>query len=558
MKILAAKNVSTTPLSAAKARKWVKALPISNFGEMTRQLYFCMVELNNNQMPAPNRVDIAEIIRPYAELALENLKKHFVARSLPLPERSKKIYELNQSLLLEMAGAYQLAALDMLTKGSVNQKMLLLSVGRSLNYMGRVLITTYGVYMKPKESIWRDIHHLYLLACENKIEHQTIPEKAKVDYACKTIEDYYKHISMLALSRPNTLRLGEISRLDQFFRQVLGDIEVHTDPGKTSGQYAHISMLNSDDAPTLMPVAEVLNSPTSRLFNLDKTIKDLEQYAKETEGASLGSNETFPTLTHSLAVRLIATLTLIRNRRFKRFPRDEETPVVSHLNNIVKVIRLEQESARDNAEYDEDELYEELIYGEKSTSSSPWATPDTKQQIEESEIELRVWHIQNSCSEGYGLLWKDKDPAGVRVGELIALQDPADDTERWQIGTIRWMETNANSHLHAGIELLSPKALPFTVKEVANRTLSQRLPIDGLLLPKIEGLKEKPYLVLPDYMFKVGDIINMTLSNRVENVEIIKINEGQGAFAMCEYISSVTPEEEMQQDDSFNEIWGAL
>ncbi len=559
MNILRTKiDINETPLTNAKAKKWVELLPTSNFGEMTRRLYFCMMELNNSQMPHQKRIEIAEIIRPYSEMSLENLKKHLVARSFPLPERSQKIFDLNQSLLLEMAGAYQLSALDMLTKGNVNTKLLLLSIGRSLNYMGRVLINTYTVYIKPKEALWRDIHHLYLLACENKIEHLTIPEKTKVEYKSQTIEDYYKHISLLALARPSTIRLGEISRLDRFFRRVLSDIEIHNDTTKPRGKYAHTAMLNSDEPPTLVPVAELLNSPTVRLFAMGKTLKALKEFAQETENANLGSNDTFPMLNHSLALRLINSLTLVKNRQFKRFPRDEQTPLVSHLSNIVKVIRIEQENSDENLNYTEDEHYEELIYGESSSSSSPWAATDAQQQLEDTDIELRAWQIQNSCSEGYGLRWTEKDPSGVRVGELIALQDPADDSEKWQIGTIRWMDFIQNTGLLVGIELLSPRALPVSIKRVTNRTLTQKLPTSGLLLPKIEGLKDKPYLVLPDYMFNLGDILEMKLGKRTENVEIIHINEGQGAFALCEYIASVSPEELQQQDDTYNEIWEVL
>ncbi|MEE9303478.1 MAG: hypothetical protein V3U84_06800 [Thiotrichaceae bacterium] len=559
MNILKTKiNINETPLTSAKARKWVELLPTSNFGEMTRRLYFCMTELNNSQIHPQKRIEIAEIIRPYSEMSLENLKKHLVARSFPLPERSQKIFDLNQSLLLEMSGAYQLSALDMLTKGSANKKLLLLSIGRSLNYMGRVLINTYTVYIKPKEALWQDIHHLYLLACENNIEHLTIPEKTKVEYSSQTIEDYYKHINLLALARPSTIRLGEISRLDRFFRLILNDIEIHTDPTRPTGKYAYTALLNSDEPPTLMPVAELLNSPTVRLFAMDKTLKALDGFARETENTNLGSNDTFPMLNHSLAIRLINSLTFVKNRQFKRFPRDEQTPLISHLSNIVKVIKIEQENSDDNLDYAEDEHYEELIYGENSSSSSPWAATDAQQQLEETDIELRAWQIQNSCSEGYGLRWKEKDPSGVRVGELIAMQDPADDSEKWQIGTIRWMDFIQSTGLLVGIELLSPRALPVTIKRVTNRTLTQKLPISGLLLPKIEGLKEKPYLVLPDYMFNLGDILEMKIGKRMENVEIIHINEGQGAFALCEYIASVSPEELHQQDDTYNEIWEVL
>lgn len=556
MNILSPKeDLSKVPLTASLAKKWVKNLPTSNFGKMTKKLYFCMRELNGSQIPPNQRIEVAEVIRPYSEMALDNLKKHLTARSFPLPDRSKKIFDLNQALLLEMAGAYQLAALDMLTKGNLQIKLLLVSIGRSLNYMGRVLIDTYSVYIKPKDALWRDIHHLYLLACENKIETQAIPEKIQSSYSCKTIEDYYKHISLLALARPNTIRLGEVSRLNRFFQQVLADITMHTDPSIPKGEFAHIAMLNSDEPPSLMPVEELLNSPTIRIFNVDRTLKSLRSFAEETKNSNLSSTDTFPMLNYSLAIRLINSLTIIKNRKFKRFPREEQTPIVSHLSNIVKVIRIEEEANHGSDESDEDELFEELIYGENSSSSSPWASTP-KQDIEDTNIELRAWQVENSSSEGYGLLWKNKDSSGVRVGELIAMQDPADDTEKWQIGTIRWMEFDHDIGLLTGIEQLSPKALTIIVKKVTNRKLSQKMPVDGLLLPAIEGLKEKPYLVLPDYMFSLNDILEIEIGRKTESIEIISINEGQGAFALCEYIISASPDED--KNDTYNDLWDVL
>lgn len=558
MTIIAKKATPTFPTSITQARKWVNQLPMGNFGEMTRLIYLCICELNKSQLPSTTRIAIIEIIQPFAEMAINNLKKHLIARSFPLPERSQRIFELNQALLLEMAGAYQLSALDMLTKGTVNKKQLLLSVGRSLNYMGRVLLTTYTVYTMPKEALWRDIHHLYLLACENKIEKSTIPSKSHIEHSCKTIEDYYKHISLLALSRPTTIRMGEINRLDHFFRKVLDDITLFNDATLATGKYAHIAMLNSDQPATLMPVAELLHSPTVRLFDLNRVIQKLTQFIKDTHySKSLGSNETFPMLTNSLARRLMATISIIQNRQFRRFAQNKQTPVVSHLSNIVKVIQLEQAQDSSDLLLEEDALFEEMIYGESSNTSSPWATPDATTQLDESNIERRVWHIENSSSEGYGLLWEHKDPSGLRVGELIALQDPADKAEIWQIGTVRWMEYRATKGLCAGISLLSPRALPVTIKNVANRKLTQKFPIEGLILPRIEGLKENTYLVLPDYMFNVKDKLTITINKRTELIELVNIDEKQGAFALCEYVATQQdiPEE---KNDGFNEIWSSL
>ncbi|MCK5727431.1 MAG: hypothetical protein KAH22_11485 [Thiotrichaceae bacterium] len=544
----------TPVLTSSSIRQWAKTLAIKDVGKVTREIYFYMGNLKTNLISPQTRIEITEIIRPQAERALENLEKKLSDSTFPLSERNKSLFSLNQSLLLEMAGAYQLSALDILTKGIKNKKLLLLSIGRTLHYMGRVLINNHGLYIKPKKALWRDIHHLYLIACENDIQNLKIPEKTTIDYEniCETIELYYKKISLLSLSHPHSNRAGEIGRLNRFYRKVLNYVDIYSDPSTTEGKYAHIAMLNSDSAPTLMPVAELLYSPTVRLFDLSKVLKILTEFCKETENTSLGSNDTFPMLNHSLAKRLIIALTTVQNRRFKRFPRNESTTLISHLRNITEV--LKSDNKNNNLEESADDLFHELTFGDLNATT--WNTPEPIIQ-EKVDIELRVWKIQNSCSEGYGLLWENDDPSGVRVGEIIAIQDPKDDTHKWQIGAIRWMEFTPKVGLSIGIELLSPSAIPITIKSVKNRTIPQKLPIQGLLLPIIEGLKEKPYLVLPDYIFNLGDIIEIEKGKDIEHLEVTRINNSLGAFSICEYIGS-KKEEEQEDIDTYNDIWEIL
>jgi hypothetical protein len=191
--------------TGAKAKAWAATLPMADMGEMTRRLYVGISTLNRDSTPPADRIDAIEVLLPFVQMVLENLDRHFFVRSLPLPERSSKIFELKQSLLMEVAGSYQLAALEILTKRSMSKKKALLSVGRAMSIMCQVLMNGYEVYSKPSKNIWHDIHHLYLLACENDFDTQKIPQNTLFNDA-DTIEEHYKLISLVALSAPNMLR----------------------------------------------------------------------------------------------------------------------------------------------------------------------------------------------------------------------------------------------------------------------------------------------------------------------------------------------------------------
>ncbi|WP_242632698.1 hypothetical protein [Thiothrix fructosivorans] len=79
------------PLSTSKARDWIAALPLTDPGETTRRLFHGLVDLNRRALPAMNRLQISEMLRPAVDVALEALQRHLEARAFPLTPKSQKI-----------------------------------------------------------------------------------------------------------------------------------------------------------------------------------------------------------------------------------------------------------------------------------------------------------------------------------------------------------------------------------------------------------------------------------------------------------------------------------
>ena len=277
--------------SVSQAKSWVQTLSLTNMGEVTRVLYQSLVAINQHPLAPSVRIDITEVILPYVNMALENLDRHFSTRSFPLPERSQKVFDLKQALQLELAGSYQLAALDMLTRGSINQKRLTIAIGRAIKYMGRTLVNSYSVYVKSKRNIWHDVHHLYLLACENKVQDKTIPKGVDGESDAYTIQSYYKLFNLVALGVPNSLRQGEAERIEKFFSSVVNSVSILTDADLIAGDYAHIALLNSDEPAALMPISEVLNSATSRIFDVSKVEDLLRDFIQLTQDTNFGLHD---------------------------------------------------------------------------------------------------------------------------------------------------------------------------------------------------------------------------------------------------------------------------
>jgi hypothetical protein len=542
--------------SVSQAKNWVQDLPLTNMGEVTRVLYQSLVALNQHPLAPAVRIEITEVLLPYVNIALENLDRHFSTRSFPLPERSQKVFDLKQALQLELAGSYQLAALDMLTRGGDSQKRLTVAIGRAIRYMGRTLVNSYGIYVKSKPNIWHDIHHLYLLACENLVHQKPIPESADGRSEPFTIEAYYKLFNLVALGVPNSLRQGEIDRLEKFFASVINTVDILDDVDSIKGDYAHIALLNSDEPAALMPASEVLNSPTSRIFDVSKIEDILKDFIKMTANSSFGLHEDQPMLNRGLANRLLSRLTSSSSRKNKRFDRDDVAGVVMRLSDVFSVVAVSgtTEESIEETSSAEDDLYEKLSYGE--AASSPWVDIDIETSLEDADIEIQPWYIDNSSAKGYCFRQKVIEPSSARVGEVLALRDPSDQSDNWQIAVIRWMDFYRDKGLCFGAELLSPRAISISISAILNREVPQRLPINGLMLPKIEAIRDAPSLLLPGHMLLVEDILKINIGNREEQVQLIAIDECLGSFAYCQYIVLDQKESEPEEQESdFSDVW---
>jgi len=553
-------SIHTLDLSTVKkTRKWVSSLPLTDMGETTRQLFLGLTNLNQESISPQVRIEITEVILPYVKMVLENLDRHFLSRSFPLPERSQKIFDLKKSLQMETAGSYQLAALEMLTKSMVSKNKLLLAIGRAISYMSQVLMNSYEVYAKHDKAIWHDIHHLFLMACENKVDKKAIPNKDDTQGDEMSIEDHYKLINLVALAAPNTLRQGEVAKIYNFFKQCINDASILENASKVKAKYAHITLLNSDEPASLMPVSDLVNSPTSRIFDLSGVINHLDEFVSLSERSDLGTHEKWPMLTHSLAKRLVYVLTTIRNRRFKRFPRDEKLTLAIRMADVIKMIRENDiDSFADQVDEDveDDNIYEAL--SSSDAVESPWSDIDLDSMADGFDAQLHSWKVENSSSGGYGLCQIKSEASTVRIGELVAVKDPKDKADLWQIAVIRWMDSLKGIGLKAGLEILSLHGMTVTVDGINNREITQKLPLEGILLPTIDGVRKEANLIFPGFIFHVDDELTLTMGSREQHICITSVDDTIGSFSYCGFENIEVEEIEEDSIESFDGVWEFL
>lgn len=542
------------PLSESKARAWVAALPLTDPGETTRRIFHGLVDLNRRALPAMARLHISEMLRPAVEVSLEALQRHLEARAFPLTQKSQKIFELTQSLMLEFAGSYQVAALDMLTKKEGNKKALQLAIYRALDFMGRVLLLTYSVYVRTRETLWHDIHHLYLLATENGVDQVKIRDHSP---GAPTIEARYIQMNLMALVKPYSLRQGEVTRLMQYFVQNTQLVGIGVDTGgQQMGDYVHAAILNSDEPAVMMPIGDLPHSPTVRVLTLKALVERMDDHIRDLESKGVPAMILQEGLSRNLAKRVIYHLTAVRNRSFNRFPKKESIGLVARMTDVLSVVRSSQRAEASEDTEAEDMLFNVFMSGDYEDEGE--VKQAVIQRVAEDEgARIQTWKVMNTSVGGYGLCWEGKEASGARVGEIVALRDLTDESSVWMIGVIKWMEFVAGKGLCCGVVLLSTKIMVLTVQQVINRPIIQKLPVDGLMLPSIEGTRPDPALILPAYIFQAGDEIRLEFAEREERVRLVLLDECLGAFAYFRFTTLAERAIEEDEDD-FTSLWQSL
>lgn len=534
------------PPTESKAREWVEQLPLTDVGETTKRLYHGLVDLNRRVLPSVTRIKINEVLRPVVDLSIGNLQRHLTYRTFPLPKKGQRIFELNQALLLEFAGSYQLAALDMLTRDDISKKGLQIAIYRALDYMGQVLVCSYAVYVRTRDTLWHDIHQLYLVASEKGID-QTAFSGGRA--GARTIAARYIQMNVLALTRPYSLRQDEVFKVVRYLEVEPLRATIDRDPPINAKDYVHAIVLNTDEPAVIMPLGDLPHSPTVRALDLKVLMDDLEAIMtfSTNSPASVIIKEG---LSRNLAQRLIQHLTTVCNRSFNRFPKNEPITMVTRLPEILQVLsRGNTTDHTQNSQEDED-----LLFG---STIKPVKIGQTIKH--EAEVNVQYWQVINSSVSGYGLQWPHAELSGARVGELIGLRDPSQDRNPWILGTIKWMEQSKERGLCCGVEVLSSKIMPLSILAVLNREVTQTLPVEGLMLPSIEGMRPDPVLILPAYIFQPADEVVLKFSSREERVRLTLIDETIGAFAHFKFENLET---NVKMGDSaiedFDSLWNDL
>lgn len=612
---------TSSPGDPQQLAEILSTLPNTNMGEITKQTFHILHDHNRQTMPAQDRLDNLEQLRVPAREIFTNLKKHFINRTLPLPEKSQKFINLNQSILQELIYGYEIIVSEAAnnTGNKVNDKTLAIAICRAINYLSEMLLRCNEVYQPCPKNLWRDTHQLYTFAESEKLIDISITI-AESDIDKTTIADSYKQILLFALARPITLRQSDNSRIYKELFTWSQYATIRSEVSKDMVDHVFCMKTNEDQAPHYLCEESIISDFDIRVLDTRELVSHITSLANEQ------ANEK-PKLTVGDIIPLETLTTLIHSwgespkRRFSRAERQGHIQVAIGLAKICQAMKEQQEikpSHDANARFGFAQLekasLETPIDGRhdfSQSSENPVKDSDfTLQSIdkdkkqatrtivgtcEENEWDMvakgRVrtagyeknrqhlnettgtekcssehhWEVANISPGGYCLRWNSDSTSTAQIGELIALQEfEPHNNARWHIGAIRWMQFTQTDGLEIGVQILSPQVIAATARRI-NRL--DETPFDCLMLPGIEALNQTSSTILPSLAFKTKTKLIVRIAEHKLNITLNDIKENTGSFTQFAYNNTNLDQQINKQakkadtynhKDDFDELWPSL
>lgn len=585
---------------------WIDNLPRANVGETAKQIYTILQQTNQLSYPYQDRIRFLEALAEPVEYVTNSMKKHFVAVSLPLPEKSQKIAAITKALFSNMAIGYKTALENTLANNfSVfDKKLLVMLTHRSIHYTGQSFLSSYQSYSHFASTQWGELHKLYAFAEKRKLLKNKVRNKQHTYVKKSSISTEYARILLLSLASPYHLRQGEsgiiYNALERWLDQPI--IRLFNTKDKGSNQYVdNLSQAIAPFALSLTSNKDVIDTAELRIVDTHNITEKIEYELKNTKDvgfATIINSETISqSLPHHLLNRLLNAWDRVSDRQFPRIKKNEQIKITIGLSAAHQFITQKAramnnekytQTYNDRAHFQASEIkpdinisdkitndvwglnYSEELIGQELFLEDQKLSLQGKYQINIEDIQINnetkqyqadSWLIVNESAKGVMINDKDEFNNKVQVGDLTSISRQKEaGTEKWSIGVIRWLKSNQGKKLQMGIETLNPNSAAIGIRA----TNTPNAPLQRtLMLPELINLQQPACLITSSAPWKEGQKITINMLGKDIPATLGKSMQNTGSFAQFQFEinSEKAPVEQVtkiNKEQDFTQTWPSI
>ena len=558
--------------NADAARTWAQALPVTDTHAVAQQLHRALSDLNRLRLTPEARYGIMEVLRPGLEVALSNLSKRFFNQPLVMPEEPQQMAELANNLYTTASTGYSIVAIEAIQqRDSVHEtnpaRLTCEAIQRALIFAGRRILQALQLYRPVEPLGWLTLHQLYALAESQQLADLPVPEPLS---GGPTIKSTYLQTLMLGCCKPNQLRQSDLTALYQGLREwgVLLQLE-----SPASGKGLFLVDLDSDQPPVYSSLYSETPGAQFRTIDTSSLTAHLEALKAgiDNQGMDFDQDTKLP---DNMLDHLIASLGSMSLRNFNRVTSGNQLWVSVGLSSAHYHVAGEK-------------VFEQLLYGDDyvppatdRVATNPFLLPqekgdlwqqanpeedytrneavaddDTAQEIEhrvepdeQSRGELLleedsrlppekrypIYRVQlaDASPGGYCLEWTDELPGDIKTGDIVCLKE--EQNIEWVVAVIRWISQLENARTLIGLELLSPRAMPYGAR-IHQKTGDKTPPMRVLLLPEIKVVGQPHTLITPRVGFRERQKISLINGAEEHSIQLLRQIASYGSFAQYNF-----------------------
>lgn len=448
--------------------------------ELCSRIVDTLEKLPRSLLTADQRFRLVELCSNAASHLRSDLDRSLAGPGLPLPNDTIKLPSRCAETYWLIAQCYKNVTEEFISRGDDHLRdatYLLRACYRGITNLVEYLLIDYERYAKIRKGVWLDIHKFYYIALSEGLHN--IQVEVHEDQPFQTIEHVYKKVLLLGLSDPFRYPprgLVQIySRLDGWAPLAF---LTTTPPGSGRCSFTVNPEIDRPAMPTLpqTTIRPRLNERYLTTRDLVDRLKMQHRSAtkmvwkrvERSEGITkeLGSIE--------LLRRLIVNWGLHPIRHTARTRRCKSCDVVVGVKDVCTVLNG----------------FKPLI-GKKTGTPGTWINTMkralTRPPLGYDEFSwiVNTWNIEDESEWGWRVCAAANSTANrLRIGELVAIRTGYD----WQIGSVRWAQSDGDNNFTLGIRKIKASARPaLTCRLQTDNTLARRFHPALLLVDKTDA-----------------------------------------------------------------------
>ncbi|WP_440057170.1 molecular chaperone [Pseudomonas fragariae (ex Marin et al. 2024)] len=564
-------------------KRWISRLPKANLGEMARQLYQGLTELNQLITPSENRLQLLELLRPEVYFVCKHLERHFLNQAIVLDERPRKVANLCQALQNHLATGYKQIIQQVAPRYTRDQAGLFsTALQRAVHGLNGPLIRANQLYCPVQDGLWLELHQIYQIARQYQLRNTPVEEPLAHHSKVLSVEQTYVIALLMGCSRCNQMRQLNIGKLADALEAWSALVKLQS-PATQSSLFALDP--TADKPPLYRTLFSDEQSPRLLGINTLALAEAINQYLALPDDQRTPSPLLIPTgINTDLLQHLAVAWGDVAERTFQR------TPGQGTLRLCIGMSALHFYVAGQKS-------FSELLQLNSATSAAsfslkmanddaddPWASAFDTQRGKTSSVLLPYEEIEypkndgdsdslsnnqhtfptfdlnivNHSPGGYCLAWQKDVPQQLQAGELVGIQDDAG--QGWSVAIVRWIRQVRSGGTQMGIELIAPFAQPCGMQLIREQQNSQYL--RTLMLPEVRAMEKPPTVLAPRLPFQEGSMVMINVNGEERRASLSNRQVSSASYNQFEYQMYDAPKaaetEKAMPDQEFDSLWGTL